>query len=130
VVLSADDSSADDSALASESDSESAASTTQLVVTTSIFALVRGLRSYYHDVPCFWSRNLKAARSSTPKRRTAHWHRDWQSAHCGSYLNLKLLTGLHSGWQLEGTTGTRDSTVLDVYAGPEARTPIEPAGGP
>ncbi len=40
VVLSADDSSADDSALASESDSESAASTTQLVVTTSIFALV------------------------------------------------------------------------------------------
>jgi hypothetical protein len=55
VRLAADDSSADDSA--------SAASTTQLLVT--IFALVRGLRSY---VPCCWSRKVRSS-----KRRTAHW---------------------------------------------------------
>jgi hypothetical protein len=84
VCLAADDSSADDSA--------SAASTTQLFVT--IFALVRGLRSH---VPCCWSMKVRRARDLRGGQHSGSRH---------SYS----LTGL----QLEGTTGTRDSTVLDV----------------
>ena len=77
---------ADDS---SADDSASAASTTQLFVT--IFALVRGLRSLCHVVGAGRSGALRGGQYTGSRH---------------SYL----LPGL----QLERTTGTRDSTVLDV----------------
>jgi hypothetical protein len=77
---------ADDSSVG---DSASATSTKQLFAT--IFALMRGLRSH---VPCFG-----AGRPGAPRG----------GQHTGSRRSY-LLTGM----QLEGTAGTRDSTVLDV----------------
>ena len=79
---------ADDSSV---DDSASAASTKHTQLVATIFALMRGLRSH---VPCFG-----AGRPGAPRG----------GQHTGS-LRSYLLTGM----QLEGTAGTRDSTVLDV----------------